>query len=350
MILPNTYTEVLILMIVSFLCWGSWANTFKLAGKKYRFEFYYLDFALGCLILALIFALTLGSMGFDGFSLLDDLEHSWKRQWLFALAAGILFNFANMLMVAAISVSGMTFGFIITFGGSLIVSSLLAYIIRPEGSLAMTLCGCALLLGAVIAVAIVNSGLMVIRHEALAKAGKTRSTRRPSSLLSVVLALVAGLVMGLFAPLIQKSMASDMGLGPYSVTALFALGLFSSTLVLSLFFMNLPVQGDPVDILQFFRASPKQHLLGVLGGALWCTGWLAALVPVAATVHLDPVSNRLLAAGFPLLAALWGILAWKEFQEGDTRLKFYAVIMFVLFAGGLTLLAAAPFGLGRVPA
>jgi glucose uptake protein len=32
MILPETYVTALLVMILSMLCWGSWANTYKLAG------------------------------------------------------------------------------------------------------------------------------------------------------------------------------------------------------------------------------------------------------------------------------------------------------------------------------
>jgi glucose uptake protein len=48
-----------------------------------------------------------------------------------------------------------------------------------------------------------------------------------------------------------------------------------------------------------------------------------------------------LSQGAPLVAALWGLLVWKEFRDGDFRVKSMAVLMLVLFAAGLAMLALA---------
>src|SRR5262245_36404269 len=106
MILPQTSTQTLILMIISLVCLGSWAITLKMTGK-WRFELYCLDFALGAMIAVAIYAATLGSLGFDGFSFSDDLLHAGKRQLFFAFLAGTVFNLGNMLLIASISVAGM---------------------------------------------------------------------------------------------------------------------------------------------------------------------------------------------------------------------------------------------------
>ena len=58
MILPTTYIAALLLSLVSMICWGSWANTFKLT-KKWRFELFYFDYTFGVLLVALIAAWTL---------------------------------------------------------------------------------------------------------------------------------------------------------------------------------------------------------------------------------------------------------------------------------------------------
>jgi hypothetical protein len=47
------------MMLVSMLCWGSWANTQKI-DKAWRFELYYWDYMWGILACALLFGLTLG--------------------------------------------------------------------------------------------------------------------------------------------------------------------------------------------------------------------------------------------------------------------------------------------------
>jgi len=343
MILPQTYTAVLMLMVFSLLCWGSWANTFKLAGK-YRFEMYYVDFAVGCMVLALICAFTLGNLGFDGFSFLDDLEHAGKRQWLYAFVAGGIFNFANMLLVAAISVSGLAVAFPAGIGVAIIMGSLLSYLLRPSGNLALVLGGCLLIAAAVIVAAIAYNILGVIRHEELARAGTAKSTRRPTTVKGVILAGVGGLLMGSYFPLIQRATEPEIGLGPYALTAVFALGILASTVVLSIFFMNLPVEGEPLDLTEYFRARPARHLMGLLGGAIWCAGTLASFAAVnpGTEIHLSPVSYYLLENAFPLVAALWGLLAWKEFQRSDMRVKLLGVTMLILFAGGLALISVAP--------
>src|SRR5438876_12310015 len=106
MILPETYSAALLLTLVSMICWGSWANTFKMAGK-WRFELFYYDYALGVLIAATIYALTFGNLGYDGFMFVDDLMHAGKRQLFFVLVAGGIVNLANMVLVAAILVAGL---------------------------------------------------------------------------------------------------------------------------------------------------------------------------------------------------------------------------------------------------
>lgn len=344
MILPQTYSMVLILMALGLLCWGSWANTYKLAGK-FRFEIYYMDFAFGCLALALIYAFTLGNWGFDGFSFLDDLEHAGKKQWLFGFIAGAVFNLGNMLLTSAMAVGGMAISFLSGIGMAIILGSLLGLLIQPTGSPAMILLGCALLAASIVVVAVAANILGIIRYEALAKAGMTKSTRRPTSLKGVILAVAGGLFLGSYQPLLNKATEGDAGMGPYSALVMFSIGLFFSTLVYEVFFTNLPVEGEPIEVTAYFRARLRQHSWGLLGGALWGTGAVALLAagytPVQ-SAHLSPAANGMLTQAYPLLAALWGLLVWHEFREGDLRVRLSALVTLVLFVGGLMLLSAAP--------
>lgn len=343
MILPQTYSAVLMLTVLTLLCWGSWANTYKLAGK-HRFELYYLDFALGFLLIALILAFTAGNIGFDGFSFFDDLEHSGKRQWLYAFMAGVVFNFGNMFLMSAVAVGGMAMAFTASFGAAMVMNSLLGFLIKPSGSLMLIVAGWALLAAAVIVMAAAHHILGVIRHEQLARAGKTKSTRRPSSMKGVVLGLVGGLILGSFFPLVQKATETEVGLGPYAVMALFALGVFLSTLMFDIFFMNLPVEGDPIDPTEYLRATWRQHLLGFAGGAMWCGGAVASLAAGVnpAGIHLPLILNYFLDYGFPLVAVLWGICVWGELRGGDARVKISSALSFLLFAGALLLISLSP--------
>ncbi|MBZ5724180.1 MAG: hypothetical protein LAP87_04220 [Acidobacteriia bacterium] len=343
MILPQTYAAALFLMILSMLCWGSWANTYKLAGK-WRFELFYFDYAFGLLLAALLFAFTVGTLGYDGFTFTDDLMHAGKRQWMWGFMGGVVFNLANMLLVAAISVAGMAVAFPVAIGLALIIGVCLNYLIKPAGNPAFLFLGCGLILVAIVLDAMAYRILGHIRHEAEARAGKAVTTRRPTPIKGIVLSLVSGLLMGLFFPLVEKGKEGDIGLGPYAIAVVFALGVFLSTFVFNLFFMNLPVEGDPVEIHDYFTAEPKQHLLGWAGGAIWCTGGVAAFVAASAPeqVHIGPAISYAMGQGATLISALWGLLVWKEFHGAGGRVKALAGAMLILFAAGLTLVSLAP--------
>jgi glucose uptake protein len=342
MILPQTHAAVLILTILSLFCWGSWANSYKLAGK-WRFELYYFDFAAGVAIAAFLYAFTVGNLGYDGFSFVDDLMHAGKRQWFYGFMGGVIFNLANMILLSAISVAGMAVAFPVGIGVATIVGTTLAYSAKSTGNPALLFAGCVLIAAAVVAAALAYGFHAVLRHEELARAGKAASTRRPSSIKGIVLALVSGLLMGSFFPLLDKAREGDIGLGPYAVAAVFAMGVFLSTFVFNVFLMNLPVEGEPLEMLDIFKSSLKQHLLGLAGGVLWCTGMVMSLIAGSAPteVRMGTAAGYLLANGFTLIAALWGILLWKEFKGADLRVKVLAVFMFLLFACGLLLISQA---------
>jgi glucose uptake protein len=342
MILPQTHFAVLFLMILSLLCWGSWANTYKLAGK-WRYELFYFDFAAGVVIIAFIYAFTVGNLGYDGFSFVDDLMHAGKRQWLYGFMGGVIFNLGNMILMAAVSVAGMAVAFLVGIGVATIVATTLAYAARSTGNPALLFLGCVLIAASIVATALAHRFHAILMHEELARAGKAASTRRPSSMKGIVLALVSGLLMGAFFPLVDKARAGDLGLGPYAIAVVFGMGVFISTFVFNVFLMNLPVEGEPLDILDVLKSSARQHLLGLAGGVLWCTGMVTGLAAGSAApeVRVGPLAGYLLAQGFPLVAALWGILLWKELKGADLRVKTLAVLMFLFFAGGLLVIAQA---------
>ncbi|MFB3826143.1 MAG: AcrB/AcrD/AcrF family protein [Bryobacteraceae bacterium] len=343
MTLPQTYLAALLLMILGMLCWGSWANTFKITGR-WRFELFYFDYAIGVLAAALIYALTFGSLGFDGFSFMDDLMHAGKRQWALGFAGGVVFNLANMLLVAAISVAGMAVAFPVGIGMALIIGVVWNYLIRPQGNPILLFAGCGVIVAAIVVDALAYRALGIIRHEQLAKSGKAGSTMRRVSAKGIVLSLVSGVLMGCFYPLVMKGQEGEIGLGPYAIGAVFALGVFASTFVFNLFFMNLPVEGPPIEILDYFRGRFQQHVMGILGGIIWYTGTISSFVAASAPeeVHVGPAVSYAIGQGATMVSALWGLLVWKEFAGADTRVKSLVAIMLVLFACGLGLVSVAP--------
>ena len=344
MILPHSPATLMYLMILSLICLGSWANFFKLAGK-WRFELFCFDFALGLLAAALILGLTAGNLGYDGFNLRDDVMNAGKQQWLFAFLGGVIFNFANMLMIAAVSVAGIALTFPVGFGVAFVVGSAIGYATGPGVSPAFLFGGCGLLALAVILNCSAFSRLGVLKHENQARAGTAKSTRRPSSIQGMVLAMLGGVLMGCFSPLLGKAQVAEIGLGPYSLMVLFGLGVLASTFVLNLFFMNLPIEGDPLEFRDYFVGSIWPHAMGAIGGGLWALGATVALV--AATprgdTHLPQMTVDLLSQSAPLLAALFGLLVWREYKGGDPRVKLTTVLMLLIFAGGVAAISLASF-------
>src|SRR5207244_8899210 len=116
----------------------------------------------------------------------------------------------------------------------------------------------------------------------------------------------------------------------------FAFGVFFTTPVFSIFFMNLPVEGDALDFGAFFSAKGKQHLLGIFAGIVWLTGILAAMVvgSVPEQIQGSPLLRYMLGNCWPLLAALWGMLVFREFKGADIRVKIMGVLMMVLYICG----------------
>jgi len=344
MLLPGSYIFSILLLILSMLCWGSWANTFKLAGGKWRFELFYFDFAFGLAVAALIAALTFGSMGWDGFSFLDDVRNAGKRQDLYAFAAGAVFNLANMLLVASISLAGMAVAFPVGIGLALVIGVVWNYIVHPVGNPVFLGVGCFAIVVAIVLNAMAFASYSTQKQKSASAPGRGKIVRKSGSGKGIVVAIISGIFMGSFYPLVEMAKQSEIGLGPYAIAVIFGLGVLTSTFVYNLFFMNLPLQGQPVELGAYFRGAVKQHALGVLGGALWCTGAVANFVAAKAegAAQVGPAVSYAMGQGATLISALWGIMLWKEFTGARSKVQALIAVMLLLFVGGLTLVSIAP--------
>src|SRR5881394_3028848 len=120
MILAQNATQTLVLLAFGILCWGLWASMYKLTGK-WRYELFYFDVAFGVVLAVVIYALTVGTLGFDGFSFQDDMMHAGKRQWLMAFGAGAIFNLANMILMGAVVVAGLSVAQAVGLGGGMML-------------------------------------------------------------------------------------------------------------------------------------------------------------------------------------------------------------------------------------
>jgi glucose uptake protein len=326
------------------LCWGSWANTFKMAGN-WRFELFYYDYAIGVLLAAIIAALTFGTLGSDGFQFMDDLAQTGKRNMFYGFLSGVVFNLANMLLVAAISVAGMAVAFPVGIGMALVIGVIWNYIIKPQGNPVLLFGGAAIIVAAIIVDAFAYKAHAAAKLEQKAKAGMLKTSKPRVSPKGIILSLVSGLLMGSFYPLVEIGKAWGSGMGPYAIGFVFALGVFASTFVFNLFFMNLPVEGEPVEILEYIRGgSYKQHLLGVLGGVIWFSGSLANFVAASAEAQakVGPAVSYAIGQGATLISVLWGLILWKEFAGADFRVKNLLYVMVALFICGLGMVSMAP--------
>ncbi len=359
MILPHTYVAALLLAILSMICWGSWANTQKLTGK-WRFELFYWDYAIGVLIAAAVAAFTFGSLGFDGLQFSDDLlVRAGKRNIAYGFGAGVVFNLANILLVAAISVAGMSVAFPVGIGMALVIGVIWNYAIKPQGNALMLFGGVGIVMLAIVLDALAYQALSAQRLKALIKAGKTKSTKVKTSWKGIVLSITSGILMGSFYPLVELGKQGEIGLGPYAIGFVFAAGIFFSTIPFNIFFMNLPVQGEAVEFRDYFRGTARQHLLGLVGGAIWAVGTLSNFVvssatrPVADAVAvadpaatgeplLGPAISYALGQGATLISALWGLFVWKEFKGAGQRVRFLIGLMLIAFTIGLALVSLAP--------
>jgi glucose uptake protein len=326
---PESYAVALAFMIVTMLCWGSWANTLKLT-PGYRFQLFYWDYVVGLFVGAIAWGLTLGSMGSIGLPFLADLTHASSQSILWAIVGGIDFNIANLLLVAAIDIAGLAVAFPIGIGLALVVGAVSSYLLAPKGNPLILFGGVALVL------------LAILCDAAAYRAREGASSRQATSTRGIVLSLVAGLLMGTFYPFVSKSMSGEGALGPYAVSLFFAVGVALCAIPFNYLLMRKPLDGKaPVTMSGYTQARPSWHLWGILGGVIWSTG--ATLNFVASrTGVVGPAVSYSIGQGATMVTAAWGVFAWREFAAAPAKAKQLLFWMFVLFLLGLTLVALAP--------
>ena len=324
---PQTYAVALVLMLLSMLCWGSWANTMK-ACPGYRFQLFYWDYVLGLLAGALLWGLSLGSTGGSGQPFLANLLQADSSHLVLAIVGGVIFNVANLLLVAAIDIAGLAVAFPIGIGLALIVGAVSSYILSPSGNPRILFAGIAL-----VSVAIIFDALAYRMREA---------ERKALSLRGVIISLIAGLLMGSFYPFVSKAMTGDRALGPYAIAFIFAIGVALCALPFNFFLMRKPLDGSsPVALSGYAEARVAWHLWGIAGGMIWCTGAVFNFVASRANI-VGPAVSYSIGQGATMISAAWGVFVWREFATAPARAKMLLFWMFLLFLCGLTAIALAP--------
>ena len=324
---PQTYGIALTFMFVSMFCWGSWANTIK-ACPGYRFQLFYWDYVVGLIAGSLFWGLTLGSVGASGRPFFADLLHADGLHLLFAVLAGVLFNVANLLLVAAIEIAGLAVAFPVGIGLALVVGAVSSYILSPGGDPRMLFGGIVLVVAAIVCDAF---------------AYRLREAQRASlSMRGVVISLIAGVLMGSFYPFVSKAMTGAGALGPYAIGLVFSLGVALCALPFNFLLMRRPLTGGAaVGLGEYWQAKGSWHGWGIAGGAVWCTG--AVFNFVASRAHVvGPAVSYSIGQGATMISAAWGVFIWREFAGAPRLSRVFLVWMFVLFLCGLTAIALAP--------
>lgn len=330
MFIIETYTVAVIFCIVTMLCWGSWANTQKLASANWRFELFYWDYVLGIVLLALLFAFTLGSFGEGGRSFIPDLQQADSRNIGSAILGGVLFNAANILLVAAIAIAGMSVAFPVGIGLALVVGVIVNYLDAPVGDAFLLFGGVALVTVAIL----LNANAY----------RRLSSNRGGVSTKGLLLSVSAGLLMGFFYKYVANSMFPDFSqpltgkLSPYTAVVLFSGGILGSNVLFNTLLMKRPFVGEPVSYSDYFRGSFKTHLVGILGGVIWCIGMSFSII---ASGKAGPAISYGLGQGATIVAALWGIFIWKEFKDAPKGVSGILNLMLLCYAVGLGLIIVA---------
>ena len=326
MFTPHSLEIALLMMITSAVCWGSWANTYK-GVKNYRFELFYWDYAIGILLISLILGHTMGATSNDPSNLVHNLHAAATSNVVRAMVGGAIFNLANLLLVAAIDMAGLAIAFPVSIGIALVVGVISSYALQPKGNAVLLTAG---VISAVIAVVLDGKA-----YGSLSSAGRSVSRK------SIVICIISGVLMGLWAPFMARAITNSQAggtLGPYSAAIFLTFGALLSCFIWNIYFMKKPLVGVPVSFSGFFSGPPSGHLLGLLGGGIWGLGTVFNLT---AGKFTGQAISYAIGQSAPMVAALWGVLAWKEFAGSGSRAKLYLTLMFVFYGLAILLVARA---------
>ncbi|WP_300597324.1 GRP family sugar transporter [Niabella sp.] len=331
MYIVDNYSLAVFFCVITMFCWGSWANTQKLAAKTWRYEFFYWDYVIGVLLFSLLSAFTLGSYGAQGRGFLEDLAQADTKNLLSAFMGGVVFNAANILLSAAIALCGMSVAFPVGIGIALVLGVIVNYFGAAKGDSTFIWLGIGLIMVAIL------FNAMAYR--------KAQVGARKASARGIVLSIVAGFIMAFFYRFVAASMDLSNFENPaagkmtsYTAVVIFAVGIFISNFLFNTIAMKKPVEGAPLSISGYFKGSFKTHLVGVLGGMIWCVGQSFSLI---ASGKAGAAISYGLGQGATLVSALWGILIWKEFKQAPPAANRLNLGMFILFILGLTALIYA---------
>ncbi len=332
----DNYALAVFFCVITMFCWGSWGNTQKLAGKTWRYELFYWDYVIGVLLFALVSGLTAGSWGGGDWSFLANLKQASQSNLISAFFGGIVFNAANILLAAAISIAGMSVAFPVGIGLALVLGVFMNYLIDRKGDPTLLLMGVAL-----IVVAILCNAFAYKIKDGMVREKKSTNIRK-----GIGLSIICGVLMSFFYGFVARTMDMNFAaaaptagkMTPYSAFFVFTVGVFASTFLFNGIAMRKPVTGEPISGREYFKGKLPVHLVGILGGLIWGLGNGINLV---AAGKAGTAISYSLGQGATLVSALWGILVWREFAGAPKKANILNFAMFLLFLAGLGLIIKA---------
>jgi glucose uptake protein len=323
----NDTATAVFLCVLTMIGWGSWANTQKLAERRaWPFALFYWDYCIGVALGGVIFAASLGSFGAVGQGAAPNLASAALACDFRAVAAGLLFNLANVLLVAAIDATGLAIAFPLGIGLALIIGTVASYLQTPRGNPQLLALGVACILLAMVLSAFAHS---------------RRPTATEAKRAGIFYAILAGALMGFFYPQLLRAVSPDFNtkpitagtLTPYAALALFGVGVLVSGVPLTSIFLR-----GAGGFRSYSRAPLSVHLPGLLGGLIW----MAALtLNVVASGRAGPAVSYALGQGATLIAALWGIFVWREFRGARSGTGPLLALMLCGYSLGLLLIGLA---------
>src|ERR1700733_4051998 len=334
MFIVESYSLAVVMCVVTMLCWGSWANTQKLASREWRFQLFYWDYAIGVFLLALLLAFTLGSDGTGGRSFLADLHQASGRWLIWAFLGGVIFNLSNILLVVAIDIAGLAVAFPVGVGLAMCIGVVTTYLATRQGNAPMLALGVAAILIAII--------LDALAYRRLASSGQSASVK------GIVITVAAGLLMGWFYSFVARSIGHidpatkvlETGkLSPYTAIVLFSAGVLLSNFLWNSIMMIKPFTGGPVPFGDYFsKGNFRLHLIGILGGVIWNIGMSFNIM---ASTAAGAALSYGLGQGATMIGALWGVFVWKEFRGAPRGTNKLLGAMFFFYLVGLAILVAS---------
>ena len=331
MFIIDSYSLAVVFCIITMLGWGSWANTLKLSSKEWEFPLFYWDYSIGLVLTALLLGLTMGSNGEAGRGFLIDLQQASITALGAAFLGGIVFNLSNLLIVAATTIAGMSVAFPIAVGLALVIGVIVNYMGDPIGNPYLLFGGLFLI-------------VLAILFNAKAY-GKLPSSQVNQKAKGIALSVLSGILMGFFYRFVAESMISDFSspeagfMTSYSAMFVFTVGIFASNFVFNTYFMYKPITGNPVSYKDYFKiGTPKLHLIGLVGGLIWC---IAMEFNLIASEKAGFAISYGLGQGATMISAAWGVFVWKEFAAAKKETGKLLTAMFVSFIIGLVLIVIA---------